>query len=166
MKRKSSLPMGRASQTESRMKTFLKFFYLLPLLVAVGIIGYLVWHHFERKSPAAFILTGKPFLSVPIDGLTADLFTQGNQLRTSGNDIYIEFRDPYGALADAGKVGLELNLSMPGIVMHSIGRVLPSGTVGQYHTMVEPQMGGSWVGKISVDGPHGHAETNFTALVK
>ena len=148
------------------MKTFLKFFYLLPLVAAICILGYLGWSRFAAKSPAARVLSGKPFITVPIDGLTANLFTQGDQLRTLGNDIYIEFRDAHGALVDPGKVSLEFGLSMPGMVMHSIGRVRPSGATGQYRTTLEPQMGGTWTGKISIDGPHGHAETNFPALVK
>jgi hypothetical protein len=69
-------------------------------------------------------------------------------------------------LADVGEVTLELDMKMPDMVMHSIGKVMHTATPGQYRTTVDPQMAGDWMAKIGFAGPRGSAETNFPARVK
>ena len=103
---------------------------------------------------------------MPIHGLTANLFTQGDQLRAAGNDLFIEFRDGQNNLADVGEVTLELDMKMPDMVMHCIGKVFRTATPGQYRTTVDPQMAGDWMAKIGFSGPARKAETNFLAVVK
>jgi hypothetical protein len=98
--------------------------------------------------------------------LTANLFTDGNQLRAAGDDLFIEFRDRQNNLVDVGDVTLELDMNMPDMVMHSMGKVMRTGTPGQYRTTLDPQMAGAWVGKLGFAGPRGTAETNFPAMVK
>jgi hypothetical protein len=97
--------------------------------------------------------------------LTANLFTQGDVLRASGNDVFIEFRDPAGQLVDVGNVSLVLSLEMRDMVMHSIGKVLATATPGQYRTTVEPQMAGVWAAKISFTGPQGKGEASLPVKV-
>ena len=148
------------------MRTALKVFYALPIVVVVGLCGYVVWTQATYQGPPVRHISSKPFATVPIHGLTASLFTQGDQLRAAGNDLFIEFRDGQGHLADVGEVTLELDMKMPDMVMHSIGKVMRTATPGQYRTTVDPQMAGDWMARIGFSGPRGTAETNFFATVK
>jgi hypothetical protein len=144
----------------------LKFFYALPLLFVLGLCGYVVWERATHQGPPVHHISSKPFATIPINGLTANLFTQGDHLRAAGNDLFIEFRDGQSHLADVGDVTLELDMKMPEMVMHSIGKVMRTATAGQYRTTVDPQMAGEWMAKIGFAGPRGTAETNFPATVK
>jgi hypothetical protein len=69
-------------------------------------------------------------------------------------------------LADVGEATFELDMNMPDMVMHSIGKVMRTATPGQYRTTVDPQMAGDWAVKIGFAGPRGTAQTNFSATVK
>jgi hypothetical protein len=157
-----------ASNTKAgpKARTALKIFYALPVLFIFGLCGYLAWNRATHQGPPVHHISSKPFASVPIKGLTANLFTGGDQLRAAGNDLFIEFRDGQGNLADVGEVTLLLEMKMPGMVMHAIGNVFRTATPGQYRTTVEPQMAGDWLATISFAGPRGSAETNFPAMVK
>ena len=153
-------PAGRKSRTA------LKIFYALPIVFVLGLCGYVVWNRVTHKGPPVRPISSKPFAVVPINGLTANLFTQGDELRASGNDLFIEFRDGQSNLVDVGEATLELDLSMPDMVMHSRGIIRRTATPGQYRTSIAPQMAGKWKGKIGFSGAHGIAETNFPAIVK
>jgi hypothetical protein len=155
-----------SSKAGPKMRTVLKVFYALPILFILGLIGYLAWSRVTHQGLPVRHISSKPFASVPIDGLTANFFTQGDQLRPAGNDLFIEFRDGQSNLVDVGEVTLALEMKMPDMVMHSIGKVMPTATPGQYRTTVDPQMMGDWMAKIGFSGPHGKAETNFLAVVK
>jgi hypothetical protein len=86
-------------------------------------------------------------------------------LRASGNDVFIEFRAAAGKLVDVGDVTFELNLHMPNMVMHIIGKVLRTATPGQYRTTIEPQMAGEWTAKITISGADGSAEATVPLKV-
>jgi hypothetical protein len=159
-------PGNTTSNAGPQVRTVLKVFYALPILFILGLFGYLAWNRATHQGPPVRHISSKPFASVPIHGLTANLFAQGDQLRAAGNDLFIEFRDSQGNLADVGEVTFELDLKMPEMVMHSIGKVMRTATPGQYRTTLDPQMAGDWTGKISFAGPLGSAETNFPASVK
>jgi hypothetical protein len=149
-----------------KVRTVLKVFYALPILFVLGLCGYLMWSRATHQGLPIRHISNKPFATVPIAGLTANLFTQGDQLRAAGNDLFIEFRDGQSNLADVGQVTFELDLKMPDMVMHSIGKAMRTATPGQYRTTVVPQMAGQWTGKIGFAGARGSAETNFPAIVK
>jgi hypothetical protein len=101
-----------------------------------------------------------------VGGLTANLFVQGDTLRASGDDVFIEFRDAAGQLTDVGDVSLILTLNMRDMVMHSMGRVTPTATPGQYRTTLEPQMAGTWVAKISFTNSKAKGEATLPVTVK
>ena len=149
-----------------RLKTFFKLLYIVPPLMAFGIFGYLAWNRLSGKPPPAHVLSGKPFLTTRIDGLSANFFTQGDQLRAAGNDLFIEFRDVGGGFADVGDVHFELGLKTPNVVMHSIGKVFRTGTPGQYRTTIQTQLGGDWTATLGYAGARGSVETNFNISVK
>jgi hypothetical protein len=157
-----------ASTTKAgpKARTALKIFYALPILFILGLLGHLAWDKATHKGPPVRPISSKPFASVPIHGLAANLFTQGDQLRAAGNDLFIEFRDGQSNLADVGEATFELEMKMPDMVMHAIGKVFRTATPGQYRTTVEPQMAGEWMATIGFKGPHGTAQTNFAATVK
>ncbi len=154
------------SKAGPKVRTALKIFYALPVFFVAGLCGYVVWNRASHQGPPVRHISSKPFATVRFNGLTANLFTQGDQLRAAGNDLFIEFRDGQSNLADVGEVTLELDMKMPDMVMHSIGKVMRTATPGQYRTTMDPQMAGEWTAKIGFSGPHGNAETNFSAMVK
>ncbi len=148
------------------MRKALKVFYALPIVLVLGLCGYVVWTGATHQGPPVRRISNKPFATVSINGLTANLFTQGDELRAAGNDLFIEFRDGQSNLTDVGEATLELDMKMPDMVMHSIGKVMRTATPGQYRTTVDPQMAGDWMAKIGFSGPRGSAATNFPATVK
>jgi hypothetical protein len=147
------------------VRALLYLFYALPFLLVLGICGYLAYSRLEHRPPPVRKISAKPFATVKINDLSAGLFAQGAALQASGNDLFIEFRDTGGKLVDVGEVTFELDLHMPGMVMHSIGKVMRTATPGQYRTTVEPQMAGEWVGKITFSGTQGKAEASLLLKV-
>jgi hypothetical protein len=147
-------------------RTALYLFYALPILFVLGVCGYLGYSRLVHKPPPVRKISTKSFATVNIKGLTASLYAQGDTLMASGNDLFIEFRDAHGKLVDVGDVTFELNLHMPQMVMHSIGKVFKTSTPGQYRTTVVPQIAGDWTAKLTIAGPQGNAETNLPLKVE
>lgn len=148
------------------VRTLLYLVYAAPVLIVLGLCGYLGYSRLAQKPPPVRKVSAKPFATVKINDLTAGLFAQGDALQASGNDVFIEFRDAQGKLVDAGEVSFELDLHMPDMVMHSLGKVLRTSTPGQYRTTVEPQMAGEWTAKITISGPQRQAEASLPVKVK
>jgi hypothetical protein len=155
-----------AAKAGPKTRTLLTIFYALPIIFVLGLCAYVVWGRITHQGLPVRHISNKPFATVSINDLTANLFTQGDQLRAAGNDLFIEFRDRQRNLADVGEVTLELDMKMPDMVMHSIGKVMRTATPGQYRTTLDPQMAGEWMGKIGFSGPRGNEATNFPAAVK
>lgn len=154
------------SKAAPKVRTALGVFYALPVLFVLALCGYLFWARASHQPPPVRQISTQPFAVAPIGGLTARLFTQGEQLRPSGNDIFIEFRDAQSNLVDVGDVTFELGLKMPDLVMHSMGKVLHTATPGQYRTTLEPQMAGSWTATLGYSGPRGAAKAQFPETIK
>jgi hypothetical protein len=148
------------------VRKLLYLFYAVPFLIVAWFCGNWVYNRVVHKPPPIRQISGKPFATVKINALTANLFAQGDTLKASGNDVFIELRDASGKLVDAGEVTFELDLHMPGMVMHSLGKVLRTSTPGQYRTTVDPQMAGEWTAKITISGPQGPAEASLRVEVK
>jgi hypothetical protein len=146
------------------VRTFLKLFYLLPVVVVLGVVVHLVLN--RSSPPPVRVMSGRPFAATPITNLTASLFTSENQLGPAGNDVFIEFRDAGGRLVDVGNVSFELGLSGPRAVLHSVFKVLPTSTPGQYRVTVHPQIVGDWQAKLIITGPTARAEASFPVTVK
>jgi hypothetical protein len=144
-----------------RLRALLALFYALPVLFILGVCGYLAYSRLAHKPPPPRTISAAPFATVKIGGLAAAFYTGGNALRAAGNDLFIQFRDPQGQLADVGQVSFALSLNMPGTVMHSMGKVFPTATPGQYRTTLQPAMAGMWTATLDFSGPRGQAATNF-----
>ena len=83
------------------------------------------------------------------------------------NDILIEFRDSAsGDLVDVGTVKFDLDMNMPGMVMHSGSTIKPAATPGQYRAEVKPDMGGDWMATLRYEGPRGKGNVSFSVNVK
>jgi len=102
----------------------------------------------------------------PANRLSATLSAPGGQLRQADNEVLIDFRNAAGELEDAGTVKLEIDMHMPGMVMHGGGPAEPTATPGQYRAKLKPGMAGDWTAKLSFDGPAGKGETSFAVNVK
>jgi hypothetical protein len=147
------------------VRVLLQLFYALPVLFVLGLCGYMAYRSMTHKAPPVRRISSAPFATVKIDGLDAHFFTQGDALRAAGNDLFIEFRDGQGKLAEVGDVSFELVLKMPGAVMHSIGKVMRTATPGQYRTSLEPGVAGEWKATLRFSGSRGHAEASFSVKV-
>jgi hypothetical protein len=156
-------PTPKSSPSTRRM---LQIFYALPVLFVLSLCSYFGYKSMTHKKPPVRQISSAPFAMVKIDGLDARLFGQGEALRAAGNDVFIEFRDGQGKLADVGDVAFELVLKMPGAVLHSIGKVMRTATPGQYRTAVEPGLAGEWTATLRISGVRGQAETNLLLNVK
>jgi hypothetical protein len=146
-------------------RRWLSLFYALPVLFILGLCGFMAYRSAMHRKPPVRTISAAPFATVKINGLDARLFTQGNALSAAGNDLFIEFRDAQGKLADVGEVSLQLVLTMPGAVLHSIGKVMPTATPGQYRTNLEPGLAGEWKVTLGFAGSRGKAETSFSVKV-
>jgi len=154
------------SKASPKVRTALTLLYALPVLFVLCLCAYLLWVRASHQPPPVRPISSQPFASEPIGGLTANLFTQGEQLHASGNDVFIEFRNGQSNLVDVGEVTFELELKMPDLVMHCMGKVLPTATPGQYRTTIVPQMAGEWTATVGYSGPRGTAKAHFTETIK
>src|SRR5882672_9563047 len=83
-----------------------------------------------------------------IGNLTAQV---KGEFRMPQSEINLEFKNAQGQPVDVGKVQLNLDMNMPGMVMHDAAEVRGSG--GRYTARVKPQMAGDWTAKLSYTGP-------------
>jgi hypothetical protein len=146
------------------MKTFLKALYILPVVMVMGIVGYLMTK--SAKAPQVHLMTGPPFASVAISNLTANFFTAEGHLGPAQNDVFIEFRDSGGKMVNVGNVTLDLHLAGADAIRNSFFKVLPTATPGQYRVMVQPQVAGQWQGTLAITAPTNHAEASFPITVR
>ena len=161
------------STTQSGRSTrrWLSLFYALPVLFVLGLCGYVVYNRVTHRGPPKRKISAAPFATIKIQGLEAHLFAQGDALRASGNDMFIEFRDAQGNLTDVGDVSFELVLKVidkkdgPVAVMHSIGKVMRTATPGQYRTTLDPGVAGEWTATLRFSGPRGKADANLSVKV-
>ncbi len=158
--------MANAPSSTPLIRRSLGLLFALPVLAALGVVGFLVYRRAAHLPPPQRVISSQPFASEKLDNLTVNLFTQGDVLHPMGNDLYIDFRDAQGQLTNVGAVTFELSLSMPGMVMHSIGKVFPTSTPGRYRTMVEPQMAGEWSAFLAFTNAGKGDATNFSLTVK
>jgi Cu(I)/Ag(I) efflux system membrane protein CusA/SilA len=139
-----------------------KLWFGIVLLVLLLAGGYFAWQKF---SPSAGPISGTPFATQTVNGLTVTLIHPQGQLVHAKNDFLIEFRDTSGELVDVGTVRFALDMNMPGMVMHNTATVKPSGTSGRYRASIKPDMAGDWTVKLEYDGLRGKGEVSFNVTV-
>ena len=147
-------------------RSFARFLLTVLAIAGLGMAAYYGWQGFDRKDTGGVERAGIPFATQIVDGLTITLLHPHGQLRAARNEAFIEFRNASGELVDVGKVKLNLDMNMTGMVMHSGATIKRSDTPGRYRMEVTPDMGGDWTARLSFDTPQGPRETSFTVNVK
>ena len=134
------------------------------LVIVLG--GFFAWQKFGHGNSGG-AMSGAPFAMQKVKDLTVNFIHPNGQLQSAMNDILIEFRDSgSGELVDVGTVKFDLDMNMPGMVMHSGATIVPTSTPGQYRAQVKPGMGGDWTATLHYEGPHGEGRTSFSVNVK
>ena len=83
------------------------------------------------------------------------------------NEVLIEFRDTArGDLVDVGIIKFDLDMNMPGMVMHNGSTIESTGSPGQYRAKVKPDMAGDWMVTLHYEGPRGSGRVSFSVKVK
>ena len=135
------------------------------LLIALAAGGFFAWKQFGPTGMAGG--AGAVFATEKVKDLTVSFLHPKGQLQHAMNDVLIEFRGTSsGELVDVGTVKFDLDMNMPGMVMHSGATIEPTGTSGQYRAKVKPDMGGDWMATLLYDGPHGKGSVSFLVNVK
>lgn len=102
-----------------------------------------------------------------VKDLTVNFIHPKGHLEKAMNVILIELRDSTsGELVDVGTVKFDLDMNMPGMVMHSGATIKPTSTPGQYRAQVKPDMGGDWTATLHYEGPHGNGNASFSVNVR
>ena len=154
------------AKPSAKRRSFLKILLLVLLIAAVGAGGYFAWTKFAAK-PGAGGPSGKPLATQNVNGLTVTLIHPKGQLEHAMNEIIIEFRDTAsGQLVDVGSVKFDLDMNMPGMVMHSSATIEPTGTPGQFRAKIKPDMAGDWMATLRYQGPRGNGSVSFSVNVK
>ncbi|MBI3870455.1 MAG: CusA/CzcA family heavy metal efflux RND transporter [Verrucomicrobia bacterium] len=143
------------------------FIWLALLVVAVAVGGFFAWQKIGQDRGLGAAVEGQPFATQRVKDLTVSFIHPKGQLQNAMNDILMQFRDAAsGDLVDVGTVKFDLDMNMPGMVMHSGSTITPTGTPGQYRAQVKPDMGGDWMATLHYEGPHGNGSTSFSVNVK
>ncbi len=171
--RRRSLPEGgravegeslKASESKKRF-TLLTLLTLLVAAFAAG--GYYAWEKVVPRAGPAGPITGVPFATQSVAGLTVSFIHPQGGIRFGQNDFLIEFRDAAsGELVEVGTVKFDLDMNMPGMVMHGSATVRPAGTPGHYGASLKAEMGGDWTATLTYEGPRGSGQTSFKVNVK
>jgi Cu(I)/Ag(I) efflux system membrane protein CusA/SilA len=139
---------------------------VLLMAIVLGTGGFFAWQKFGHGSSGGTI-SGAPFAMQKVKDLTINFIHPKGQLQKTMNDILIEFRDSAsGELVDVGTVKFDLDMNMPGMVMHSGATIETTRTPGRYHAQIKPDMGGDWTATLYYEGPHGEGSTSFSVNVK
>ena len=154
------LPPALVPSRENRQRSF-KWIALLISLVAIFYIGDFAWHKLRPTQ-----ISSAPFLTQNVNDLTVNFIARGGELRQGNNEVLVEFRDRNGRLVDVGNVKFDMDMNMPGMQMHSDGRIERTNTPGRYRAKLKIGMSGDWSAKISFDGPHGQGQQSFSITAK
>jgi len=155
---------AKVSPTSRRRRPWL--IIVLLFVVAIGVGGFFAWQKFGRGASGE-TNSGTPFAMQKVKDLSVNFFHPKGPLQNAMNDVLIEFRDSTsGELVDVGAVKFDLDMNMPGMVMHSGATIEATGTPGQYRAQIKPEMGGDWMATLHYEGPHGSGSTSFSVNVK
>ena len=139
--------------------------WVVGILVLAALLagGFFAWK--GRGPQGGGTVSGTPFATQTVEGLTVSLIHPQGQLQPGPNDFLIEFRDSSNQLVDVGSVKLDLDMNMPGLVMHQSAQLKRSGAVGWYRAAVKPGMSGDWTARVQFDGPRGKGEIRLPITV-
>jgi Cu(I)/Ag(I) efflux system membrane protein CusA/SilA len=147
--------------SERTLQRLPKTIALILAVVAVSYAGNFVWQKIRPNK-----ISGAPFATQTVNDLTVNFIHPQGQLQRGNNDVLIEFRDRTGQLVDVENVKFDLDMNMPGMVMHSGGTIERTNTPGQYRAKITIDMSGDWNAKISFTGPHEQGQQSFSVTAK
>jgi hypothetical protein len=160
----SGVPHSRtpASGPRRRVLTGSIAFLLTGILIASA---YFFW-----SSGLASSLLKSPDPKMPVaeatqDGVRVSILSADGQIHATDNALQIKFQDPGGHPVAAENVKVELNMNMPGMVMHSGAKIKNDG-MGDYKAELTPDMAGDWSVDVSYQGPQGPAQLKVPVNVK
>ena len=159
-------PLAGAPPETRRRRRWLAWSVLLAAALAAG--GYFAWQLFIKAPEAASTaLSQPPFATQAAGGLKVNFYHPQGALRFAENDVVIEFVDATsGEPVEVGTVRFDLDMNMPGMVMHSGSTVTATGEPGRYRAKVKPDMAGDWTAQPGYDGLRGQGSISFTVNVK
>ena len=99
-----------------------------------------------------------PVADVTQDGVRVSILSVDGQIHAKDNALQIKFQDAGGHPVDAENVKLELNMNMPGMVMHSGANINKDDGMRDYKAHLTPDMAGDWSVDLSYKGPKGPAK--------
>jgi hypothetical protein len=144
-----------------------KVFLNAAIAFALVAGGFFTWQKFGHGGSSGATVSGQPFATQKVKDLTVTFNDSTGQLKNAMNDIFIEFRDAgSGDLVEVGTIKFDLDMNMPGMVMHSSATIEPASTPGQYHAEVKPGMAGDWTATLHYEGPRGDGSVSFSVNVK
>jgi hypothetical protein len=152
----SGVPGSRTPASGSRRRVLVgsSAFLLTGILVASV---YFLWSSGIASSLLKSTDPKTPVAEVTQDGVTISILSADGQIHTKENALQIKFKDPGGHPVAAENVKVELNMNMPGMVMHSGAKVMKDG-MGDYEADLTPDMAGDWSVDVSYQGPQGPAQ--------
>lgn len=143
-----------------------KSFFLLLVLGLLVFGAFFAWTKFGNAGQSQ-TSSGKSFATQVVNGLSVRFIHPQGQLQNTMNEFLIEFHDQEsGELVNVGSVKFDLDMNMPGMVMHNAAEVESTETSGQYRARIDPDMGGDWMGTLRYEGPRGEGSVSFSVNVK
>jgi Cu(I)/Ag(I) efflux system membrane protein CusA/SilA len=166
------LPAAPSSMTGPKQKALSsRKFLVSSTAVVLLLIGAGATYFWLTSNGGQLNLTsgeqGVVIASRTVNGLEVKVTNAEGELHNDDNKVALEFHDQQtGDLVDVGKVAFALNMSMPGMQMHSPATIETTSTPGRYLATVTPDMVGDWNGVILYDGPRGQGEVHLNFSVK
>ena len=138
------------------------------VLIGAAAGGYLFWQQQGPDSPMMSAnALGAPFATRTVNDLTVNFYHPQGGLKFAINEVTIEFHDAKtNEPVDVGTLKFDLDMNMPGMVMHSGSTITPAGGPGRYRAKIKPDMAGDWTAQLHYDGPRGQGDLSFTVNVK
>jgi hypothetical protein len=159
----SGVPDSRTPASGSRRRVLVgSSAFLLTGILAASV--YFLWSSGIASSLLKSTDPKMPVAEVTQDGVTISILSADGQIHTKENALQIKFKDLGGRPIPAENVKVELNMNMPGMVMHSGAKVMNDG-MGDYKADLTPDMAGDWNVDVSYQGPQGPAKLKVPVSV-
>ena len=119
----SGVPDSRTPASGSRRRVLNGSFALLLTGILIASV-YFVWSSGIASSLLKSTNPKMPVAEVTQDGVTISILSADGQIHAKENALQIKFQDPGGHPVAAENVKVELNMNMPGMVMHSGAKII------------------------------------------
>jgi hypothetical protein len=107
-----------------------------------------------------------PVAKITQDGVIVSILSPDGQIHAKDNSLKIRFQDQNGHPVEAENVKLELNMNMPGMVMHSGAKISKERGSGNFQAHLTPDMAGDWSADLYYQGPQGPAKLTLPINVR